>query len=563
LQAERLVIGERASKGRETLYRVADRVLAHYYRKRFLLHGRQVSLLEAIAEFLEAFFTLEEKQAEAKRLRGLGLEADAAVLERLVQAELDGAGSWRSLVFAIAYRLRRYAALLVSTTAMPEFDAALAAFAEHRPKETLAAFRRQDLVALPDVQRLLWLLLVGSAATQYAEERPQAFAWLDEAVAWAETGGIAACCFAALEIRRLWFWVAGKRQEILADCRRSAELSNALPAGEWRRYALHNEAWLEGQGGHHETALALSRQLLDSARAAEDTFIGCRAWRLMAFNLSELGRYEEAVSAAQEAMVWAERCGDDRGGGAASRYLAISLGQLERYEEALVAAETALALAGKLMDQREMAWDWLEVFRQAHALGRCEQALDAYLALLAVPKDINEMRNWPVAWRQMHAAAQDAIHAGRWPDLQQAVAAHAEQFPHFSDKTGSAIADALDEILESQGQPAAFAAAASFIDSLAPLLSTESTEDVPLKPAFARLFQEAMGELAYRLDNPSLLRDIAQRIGERLPEDTATLRQMLEAAALYVESGNDPRSLERVDPDIALAIQRTRMPMNI
>lgn len=602
LQAERLVIGERASKGRETLYRVADRVLAHYYRKRFLLHGRQVSPLEAIAEFLEAFFTLEEKQAEAKRLRGLGLEADAAVLERLAQAELDGAGSWRSLVFEVAYRLRRYAVLLLSA-AMPEFDEALTAFAEYRPREALAIFRRQDMAALEKAERLLWLLLAGSAATQLVEEREQVFAWLDKAVAEAEASGIATCRFAALDIRRLWFWAAGKRQEAWIDCRRSAELSNALPTGEWRRYALYNNALLEGQVDYHETALALLRELLDSARAAEDGFMVCRAWLFMAWRLGKLERHEEAVSVAQEAVIWAERCGSERVRAQATRHLAFSLGQLGRYkeaelaareamawsercgddyeravstrhfafclsrlgrhEEALAAAEAALALAEKLVDQYEMAWNWLEIFRQAHALSRREQALDAYLALLIVPKDANEERNWPLTWVWMDYMAQDAIHAGRWPELQQALTAHAEQFLHFGFDTGSAIADALGEILASQGQPAAFAAAASFIDAISPPLAGEVVVNAKLKPAFARLFQEAMGELAYRLDNPPLLRDIAQRIGERLPEATATLRQMLEAAALYVESGNDPRSLERVDPDIALAIQRTRMPMNI
>lgn len=47
-------------------------------------------------------------------------------------------------------------------------------------------------------------------------------------------------------------------------------------------------------------------------------------------------------------------------------------------------------------------------------------------------------------------------------------------------------------------------------------------------------------------------------ISERIPKDPETLLQLLEGAARYLESNGDLKALERLDPDIATAILRTR-----
>lgn len=92
LRARGEVVGVKAQRSAEMLYRVSDRLMAHYYRKRHLSPGGEASLLEGITELLAEFFTPEEKQEEAKRLRALGREADAVVLERLLTADLERAG---------------------------------------------------------------------------------------------------------------------------------------------------------------------------------------------------------------------------------------------------------------------------------------------------------------------------------------------------------------------------------------------------------------------------------------------------------------------------------------
>jgi hypothetical protein len=60
------------------------------------------------------------------------------------------------------------------------------------------------------------------------------------------------------------------------------------------------------------------------------------------------------------------------------------------------------------------------------------------------------------------------------------------------------------------------------------------------------------------LQDAGLLRDIATHLAHSLPTDTAAEQALLTAAALYIEGGGADSALERVDPDIAAAIKRTR-----
>ena len=75
---------------------------------------------------------------------------------------------------------------------------------------------------------------------------------------------------------------------------------------------------------------------------------------------------------------------------------------------------------------------------------------------------------------------------------------------------------------------------------------------------FTNLFNNIFNSLAHQLEQPALLRDIAQRIAEQIPENTQTLRQLLIGSALYLENNRNPQALERLDPDIATAIIRSR-----
>jgi tetratricopeptide (TPR) repeat protein len=87
LLRDQIVVGSRASGGRKGLYRVADRVFAHFYRKRYLAQDSH-SPLAGMVDFLEAFYTQQELLEQIERLSDAG-ELDKA--EILAQALRQGA----------------------------------------------------------------------------------------------------------------------------------------------------------------------------------------------------------------------------------------------------------------------------------------------------------------------------------------------------------------------------------------------------------------------------------------------------------------------------------------
>jgi hypothetical protein len=88
LVKERAVIGVKAPGSAEILYRVADRVFAHYYRRRIIDHGRELCPLEGLVDLLADFYNPEEKRAKALEYLRLGLVSEARVLARLHDIDL-------------------------------------------------------------------------------------------------------------------------------------------------------------------------------------------------------------------------------------------------------------------------------------------------------------------------------------------------------------------------------------------------------------------------------------------------------------------------------------------
>ncbi|MBF0395057.1 MAG: hypothetical protein HQL38_20465, partial [Alphaproteobacteria bacterium] len=86
LLADEILTGVPATRSRATLYRVTDRLMVHFYRTRLLHVG--ASSLEAIADFLAAFFSAEEQRREAARLRAANRAEEAAVFENLLAGKV-------------------------------------------------------------------------------------------------------------------------------------------------------------------------------------------------------------------------------------------------------------------------------------------------------------------------------------------------------------------------------------------------------------------------------------------------------------------------------------------
>ena len=596
LQRERLVIGQRATGGRETLYRVADRVLAHYYRKRFLLHGQALSPLEAIAEFLEAFFTLEEKRSEAERMRQQGRTADAEVLERLVTNEMRSGGSWRSRVFATAYRLRVYAEI-IAPAALQRFGLVLELYATYRFIEALREFQRLEQEPIPDNEWLIGLLLVGSIRVQLFNERQQGFAQFNEAVKLAEQNGSADWQFIAYNLLEMCLWEIDQSNAIAIN-KKAAAIHNQLGDGFLQLEASYTAGVIKTIENSHTEALMELKQAAKKARLLNNAFIECRTLRCAAWNLGKLGKHEEAITAAHAATALAKAIGDDReqansnrdlafGLGEfghheeaiiaariaialaeaiendrvraeSNRHLAFSLRQLEKYEESLEASETALSLAKQIKSEFEQAWALREVFFSAYPLQRYNRSLEAYLELLTVNGQAVLSEKHPEVQYWLDYAAYAAFSIQAWPKLQETIISHAQQFSDFPIETSRSISRYLVETANTSLADA-FAATATFIDILSTVFDgTDERVNSDLQTEFAKLFTGVIINLAQDLNDARLLRDIARRIAERIPKNTEIFQQLLEGAARYVESNGDPKALERLDPDIATAILRTR-----
>ncbi len=551
LQRERLVIGQRAAGGRETLYRVADRVLAHYYRKRFLLHGQALSPLEAIAEFLEAFFTLEEKRSEAERMRQEGRTADAVVLERLVANEMESGGSWRSLVFQTHYRLRTYAEI-IAPAALQRFGSVLELYATYSFIDALREFQRLEQETIPDDEWLIGLLLVGSIRLQLPNERQRGFAQFDEAVKIAEQNRSANWQFIAYSLQGLFLWQIDKNR-VFAIKKKIPVLQNQLSDDFLQLETIYYTAFFKSLDSPNEGLIELN-QTAEKARLVSNTFIESRALRQAAWSLGRLGRHEEAITAASTAIALAKSIGDDSERAISNRHLAFSLRELRKYKESLEASETALSLAKKIKSEYEQAWALLEVFLSAYSLRNYNRSQEAYLGLLPV---IGEAQT-PAAKYWLNEAAYAAFSIQAWPKLQDAIISHTQQFKDAPSGTGRSISQYLVETANTSLADA-FAATATFIDTLSTVFDgTDQRVNSALQTEFAKLFTEVIINLAQDLNDAGLLRDIAQRIGVPIPKNTEILQQLLEGAARYVESNGDPKALERLDPDIATAILRTR-----
>jgi hypothetical protein len=104
-----------------------------------------------------------------------------------------------------------------------------------------------------------------------------------------------------------------------------------------------------------------------------------------------------------------------------------------------------------------------------------------------------------------------------------------------------------------QGRAAAYVLAAQCIEVLAQDAAAQTVRVGPESIAFLR---GLLSRLAGKITDPSLLRDIAALLEQRMPSETAAERALLDAAARRAENPDDPSTLERVDPDIAIALER-------
>jgi len=570
LQREHIVIGERATfrivngepttARRETLYRVADRVLAHYYRKRFLMASQGVSPLESIIDFLETFFTAEEKCTEARRLLDCHRLPDARVLLDLAgpTPDLKGWSGRRSLLqYAISFLedLRPCFGAAVSST----FEQALTALVPERLKDARTLADAGLAIASGREEKLLWRLFLvfcdlglghdEAAEYQFGQTKSLTADWPEGQV--------------AVLLAKASHYEDWRRDiESLANVTKAlTTLSTCLTDPRWQSLALRNVAWNLGQLGRHPEAIDTAREAARLAAAAGDTSEQAEALDFAAWSLGQLDRHPEAIDTAREAARLAAAVGDTRKQAVALDLAAVSLHQLGRYREALDSARQGAELLTN--DDNDEVWAWL-LFAQARAagaLGDVDSVRTAFEQRLTLV--LPESEDAPTALDLFDNLLAAVVRAGAWSALTVWIQRRASWPGALGARARfrlDACADALSE-LASTDRDGAIAAAASLLAALAPALAEEAaaredhedeaTED---DASFTVLIRGILTEIIRTVTDPVVLRALAERVAETVPPDLSPSPTWFRAAALYHEGGRAPAALERIDPDLRTAL---------
>ncbi|SFK95549.1 tetratricopeptide repeat protein [Falsiroseomonas stagni] len=502
---------------RDSVYQVTDRLFAHFYRLRYFdPEGRQPRL-ERIADFLAGFFTAEEKQAEAEKLRSAGRMAEAAVYERLLAGP-------KHLVLPGG-----------------ETPAARVAASEAR----LAAARRRgdreaELAALFDLGDAL-----GDAARHTA-----AIETLRDALAMLGADGDPRRTLRALR----WIgWSQGRMGEPAAAISTLREaLSRAEAAGNRREQAaaLRLLGWSQGQMGEHAAAIATLREALARAEALGARREQAAVLRLTGLSQGAMGEHAAAIATLHDAQARAEAAGDLLKQAEALCAIGWNQGQMGEHAAATATLREALARAEAAGDRREQAEAsrFLLLFASRGGLG-LPDAVDRLATLLGHKAEDENESEWPALY--LDHALSLALPAGQGAAIGQLVLAHADRFTDLfmANRAAGAAAGRIMALVASQGRAAAYGA-------IAPLLQVLASSD-PLAAPPPLLPHLAMA-LAEQAKDPPLLRDIADLLDRLAPQILATEIALLRARAIDLEHPDDPAALERSDPDIAAAIRRLR-----
>ena len=393
LVRERIVVGESAPNSAGVLYRVADRIFAHYYRRRIVDHGDATCPLEGLVDLLAQYYSRDEKRDRIEQFATLGRYDEARVMARL--HDMDAGTGSKSRV----WMLRSIGDYLIPSRLLPVASPTLQPVLRNIGLISLGGDGEGALKALNEAARLVWAepdlvilelvrhrldaadgvaggLPVARKAVSMAARVPQllplaldcegwslgvlrrydeALAAATRAAALAESTGDRREQAAALRLSAKSLGDLGRHEEALSTATRAATVANAAGDVLEQAIALRHAAFNLGQLGRHEEAVSTATRAATVANAAGDALEQSFALRHAAFSLGELGRHDEAVSTATRAAALAEAAGYVGEQAIALRYAAFNLGQLGRHDEAVSTATRAAAVAEAAGDVGEQA----------------------------------------------------------------------------------------------------------------------------------------------------------------------------------------------------------------
>ena len=512
LVRERVVTGDKAPKSSEILYRVSDRIFAHYYRRRVIDHGGEGKCpLEGLVDLLARYYSKDEKLDRAERFAQLGHHAEARVMARL--HDVDSGTDARSRQWILRDLANHFIPRLLplASPAIQPVLKEIAALA--RQADTDGAFRVTVQTRTTD--------LAGSDSVVLLLVRSR----LEAAAGVA--GGLAAAREAALlasqpEHRHLLPLVMSQESRSLGQLDRYEEALEAATRAEalaeqagdklGQARALYYAAWSQGHLGRHELAVETAIRSAALAQQTDDASAQASALCEAAWSLVQLGRHELAVEAAIHAAALAEQADDASMQAMALRHAAVILCQLGRHEQAVQASIRGVTVADRTADAAEICW--------AYGI--------AAISFAYVGRTADAVRAWAVA-----AGSQAA-----------------KYYPDWATTVSSVIASLLADPTHDIAATHAWLAALAELDK----------DDAALEWAESLLIAAAERWAGWVTDAAQLsaiLEALEMHLGQRF----AAARRLLSACRDYHAAGRDPAVLARFDPDVAKTIVTLHPPL--
>ncbi len=545
LQRTDIIRGLPALDGRETLYRVTDRVFAHFYRLR---QGQQLALqtpLATILDFLRAFYSRDEQRAQAMRHLNAGQPAEARIFADLACEGVPAGNGFNGYFRNFDRRLKSVASCCGEAIPVP-IEQILRDLKDH--PEDIAHQMGQWKPATPIAKAAGAIIATQALAriglVDQADER------LTQEIA-ANTNP-AAQVLLQYERGILLFNLSGDKagaNRCLATA--GAAIPTELPES-LQALALHCRAFSLGESGRHEEAIGTARQAAALAAQAGDVGGQTLALRLAAFSLGQLGRHEEVIGTARQAAALAAQAGDVGKQAVALRLTAISLGELGRHEEALATALESFALARSVSDIFNIRHGAIEAIKAAAHVPSPE-AIDAFAIWVAEDEKTPQKEN-KLDWRQwLEELFVAATRACAWEVLDSLLEKHPGRLSSryfFWPAVGAAIA----RTAAAEGRAAGFEAARGILPRVVRLYGLLGNPDISPSSALSKIVS------AFSRDcrDPDLIRDVAGLLTPELSLDAPKQASLLEALAQVDEAKNPQAVLARMDPDIALWVRRIR-----
>jgi len=578
LRARGEVTGAKASQSAEILYRVSDRLMAHYFRKRYFDVGSGASSLNTITEFLAAFFSFDEKKAEADRLRALGKLSDAAVLERLfanvavsgdrsipawlqdichrVESLVDG-GDQPQAIELCREAIRRAGDVIVRAYAFRHLGSTLMRCGQ--PEDASAAFRQANALA--------------EEANDHREQALSAALW----------GA------AKIEL--------GQRDAAADMLRQSVRLAESVGDGESQMLCNRLLGWLLFSAGDFRGAIQASRRAIGQAQQFADLIEEARARRTLGFALMEIRDFDAAELELRKAVVAAVNVGDIILQIEIRRNLGALLQSVFRHAAAKQELSAALRLAEQSSFEEEIAYCKWQLAETLGENGSAKASIALYTDVISRFMKLSNYRSAASASRSMldladssgfpeyvvtawklgtkaDAAATavgkhirkldvyfgEAVEAGLktgsfdvvWNAAAQFVPTSAEHMAWAYQRAGRAIAEAA----RTGDRSKAFRLIRQLVDTVAKTTGRNDTVQNSRNLDDASFLRGVIATIIPQITDGELLHDWASFLQGRLGTEAAIECAFLEAAALRREHPTNIQVLERVDPDVASAVDR-------